>query len=192
MSRAIHATAGNHCGPRKARRFDQYYTPACAVEALLPAERLPRKLWESCAGNGSIVDVLRAHGHEVVASDITIDGIDFLQQRQAPAGVGAIVTNPPFILAAEFVTHGLKLVPQVIILERIQFLESDDRAELFDAGKLARVHVFRNRVPRMHAVGWNGKKASPAMCLAWFVFRRDHDGTPPQLNWIRCDRASKP
>jgi hypothetical protein len=185
MSKAIHTTAGNHSGPRKTRGLDAYDTPACAVEALLGAERLPPRLQDPCAGNNCIVNVLRDHGHDVVASDITTDGIDFLQQRKAPPGVGAIVTNPPFILAAEFVTHGLKLVSQVIVLERIQFLESEARADLFDAGKLVRVHVFRNRVPRMHAANWAGKKAAPAMALAWFVFHRDHDGSAPRINWIR-------
>jgi hypothetical protein len=191
MSKAIHATAGNHAGPRKARGFDVYDTPPCAVEALLRAEPLPRKLWEPCAGSGCIVSVLRRHGHDVVASDITTDGIDFLKQRKAPPGVGAIVTNPPFILAAEFVTHGLELVPQVVILERIQFLESDARADLYAAGQLAWVHVFQNRVPRMHAAGWAGKKAAPAMALAWFAFRRDHDGSAPRLNWIRCSKGGR-
>jgi hypothetical protein len=172
MSKGIHTTCGNTSGPRKTRGLDQYDTPPSAVEPLLQVERLPPKLWEICAGNDCIVNVLRDHGHYVVANDIATDGVNFLQPRVAPPGVGAIVTNPPFILAAEFVAHGLKLVPQVIILERIQFLESDTRADLFDSGKLARVHVFRNRVPRTHLAGWTGNRASPAMMLAWFVFLR--------------------
>jgi hypothetical protein len=187
MSKAIHTTAGNTCGPRKTRGLDQYDTPPCAVRALLRAERLPPKLLEPCDGNGS--NVLRDHGHEVVTSDIATDGIDFLQLREAPPGVGGIVTNPPFILAAEFVTHGLTLVPQVIILERIQFLEGDNRADFYSAGKLVRILIFRNRVPRMHKAGWTGNRASPGMTLAWFVFLRDHDGSLPRLDWIRCDRS---
>jgi hypothetical protein len=186
--RAIHTTAGNTCGSRKTRGLDRYDTPACATEALLRAEALPPKLWEPCAGGGAIVSVLRDRGHDVVANDLATDGLDFLQQHEAPPGVGAIVTNPPFTLAAEFVTHGLRLVQQVVILERVQFLESDTRAELYDAGKLARILLFRNRVPRMHAADWTGKRASPAMALAWFVFLRDHDGTHPRLRWIRCNR----
>ena len=82
--------------------------------------------------------------------------------------------------------HGLKLVRKVVILERIQFLESDRRELLFNAGTLARVWVFRNRVPRMHRAGWTGPRASASMTLAWFVFLRDHDGSPPSLGWIRC------
>src|SRR5262245_52331052 len=116
MSQAIHVTAGNHSGPRKSRGLDQYPTPPCAVEALLAAEPLPHHILEPCAGDDDIVRILRAHGHQVTAYDLAKDGIDFLQERQVPLGIGAIVTNPPFTLAADFVRHGLKLVPKVVVL----------------------------------------------------------------------------
>jgi hypothetical protein len=136
------------------------------------------------------VRTLEARGHRVIAHDLICDGIDFLTVTQPPPDVGAIVTNPPFSRAAEFVRHGLRLVPKVIVLERIQFLETEERAELFDSGMLAKVWVFRHRVPRMHKVGWTGKRSSPAMCLAWFVFERDHLGAP-MLDWLRLPQKSK-
>jgi hypothetical protein len=43
----------------------------------------------------------------------------------------------------------------------------------------------------MHAAGWAGKKAAPAMMLAWFVFLRDHDGSAPRLGWIRCEKGGR-
>jgi hypothetical protein len=185
MTFAIHATAGNHAAPKAKRGHDVYLTPACAVEALARAEPLPATCWEACGDDTSaIATVLRAHGHRVVCTDLRTDGIDFRDRTTAPPGVEVIVTNPPFSLAADFVRHGLNLVPKVVVLERIQFLESEARAALFDAGKLARIRVFRNRVPRMHRAGWTGKRASAAMTLAWFAFDRDHDG-PPTLDWIR-------
>jgi hypothetical protein len=88
------------------------------------------------------------------------------------------VTNPPFSLAADTFAYGLALVPKVVVLERIQFLGSKTRSALLDAGKLARIWVFRNRVPRMYRQDWRGKRASAAMTLAWFVFDRDHDARP--------------
>jgi hypothetical protein len=149
---------------------------------------LPIRCWDICGSDEDQIALrLRAHGRQCVATDIAIDGIDFRTRRQAPPGVEAIVMNPPFSLGAEFVLHGLRLVPKVLCLQRIQFLESEARAALFDAGKLARIHVFRNRVPRMHLTGWQGKQASPAMVLAWYVFERDHDGSKPVLDWIRCE-----
>ena len=167
--------------------MERYLTPACAVYPLLETEPLPLGCWNFCGDDDdAITTVLRAHGKMVVSTDITRDGIDFCSRREAPPGVEAGIANPPFSRAADFVQHGLLLVPKVVVLERIQFLEADVRADLFDAGKLARIHVFRDRVPRMHQEGWDGNRASPAMMLAWFVFERDHDGAKPTLDWIRC------
>jgi hypothetical protein len=187
MSQAIHTTAGNHAGPKSQRGLESYKTPRCAIEALIAAEPLPVGCWDPCGNEDDAIALsLRAHGKTAVATDIARDGIDFRDRCAAPLGIEAIVTNPPFSLAADFVRHGLALLPKVVILQRIQFLESDVRADLFDAGKLVRFFVFRNRVPRMHRVGWDGKHASPAMMLCWFVFAREHDGTKPTQDWIRC------
>jgi hypothetical protein len=38
----------------------------------------------------------------------------------------------------------------------------------------------------MHRADWDGRRASAAMFLAWFVFDRAHDGSPPTVTWIRC------
>ena len=81
--------------------------------------------------------------------------------------------------------HGLKLVPKVLLLERIEFLESEDRTDVIEGGGLARVLVFADRVRRMHKAGWNGKRSLPAMCLAWFVFERGYP-LQPVLKRIRC------
>ena len=89
------------------RGNDLYQTPKVAVEALLRVERLPPQLWDPCSGPGNIVDVLRAHGHQVIGSDLVdygrpdfFSGRDFLMERKAPDGCEAIVMNPPFKLAA--------------------------------------------------------------------------------------------
>ncbi len=47
------------------RGHDLYETPACAVEALLRAERLPHWVWEPAAGRGAIVNFLVDRGHAV-------------------------------------------------------------------------------------------------------------------------------
>jgi hypothetical protein len=188
MTLAIHVTAGNHGAPKLKRGLEIYTTPPGAVEALLRVEPLPAVIWECCGDETSaIAQVLRASGRRVVCSDISTDGIDFLTRRTAPLGQQiAIVCNPPFSLAADFVRHGLALVSKVVVLERLQFLEGECRSDIFDAGTLARVWVFRNRVPRMHKAEWTGRRAAPAMALAWFSFDRHHDGGPPSLDWIRA------
>ena len=168
----------------KARANDLYESPPEAVESLLKAEDLPLTIWEPACGPGSIVRVLRAAGRQVYATDL-VDykspdqdafGWDFLNERQLPIGVQAIVTNPPYKLAADFVRHGLWLCPVVIMLLRLTFLESDSRSDIIDGGKLARVHVFKKRIPGMHRDGWEGNKVTNSVCFAWFVWDRAHNG----------------
>jgi hypothetical protein len=185
-----HATGtGQH--PRMDRGVDLYETAPEAVMALLSVETLARLVWEPCAGRGNIVNTLRSVGHGVVASDLICHGFplhfcaDFLETPAAPPGIEAIVTNPPFKLAAEFVAHALELVPFVVMLLRLAFLESEHRSLILDSGQLARIHVFRNRPPMMHRDGWKGPKASSAMCFAWMVWDRNHRGptTIDRISW---------
>ena len=181
--------------PLRDRRNDLYETPECATRALLHVERLPRRIWEPAAGRGAIVRVLRAHGHEVVASDLIDYGEqthfsrrDFLLEHKAPQGCECILTNPPFSLAEQFVAHALDLCPRVIMLLRLAFLESERRSRILDTGTLARVHIFRRRLPMMHRDGWQGPKASSAMAFAWFIWDRAHTG-PAILNRVSASET---
>jgi hypothetical protein len=179
------------------RRDDCYETPAVAVEALLRHERLPHRIWEPACGRGAIVNVLRAHNHEVVATDLVDYGIpitppgyykiDFLMERRAPDGTQAIVTNPPFKLAEEFVEHALDLCPRVVMLLRLAFLESDRRTGILEGRGLARIYVFRKRLPMMHRAEWQGPKANSGMAFAWFCWDREHHGpvTVHRISWER-------
>jgi hypothetical protein len=179
--------------PLADRKDDTYETPACAVRALLAVETLPSgAVWECACGPGAIVRVLRAAGHEVWATDLVdynspdqdSSGIDFLLEHgSAPYFIGSIVTNPPFKLADQFVRHALLLCPRVYMLLRLAFLESTRRTAILESGSLARVHVFRNRLPMMHRAGWDGPRASSATPFAWFVWDRAHRG-PPELHRI--------
>ena len=146
-------------------------------------------LWEPAAGRGAIVNVLRAAGHDVVASDLVDYGFplhfvaDFLTLKEAPADCSAIVTNPPYQSAEDFVRHALDLVPNVFMLLRLPFLESRRRADILPHRGLRTVHVFRSRLPMMHRDGWNGPRASSAMPFAWYVWSRGHRDSPA-LKWI--------
>ena len=177
--------------PLAERGDDLYGTPAVATEALLRVEpTLPHRIWEPAAGRGAIVDVLRAAGHEVLASDLVeygepthLAGRDFLMERALPKGCEMILTNPPFKIADQFVAHALDLCPRVIMLLRLAFYESVRRTHILENRGLARVHVFRKRLPMMHRDGWEGRKANSGMAFGWFVWDRAHIG-PPLLNRI--------
>jgi hypothetical protein len=171
---------GRH--PLAERGADLYETPRVAVEALLRVEQLSHWLWEPAAGRGAIVNVLRDRGHAVIASDIYDYGYplhfvaDFLTQTKMPVGCECIITNPPFQIIGEFVERALDLAPRVIMLARLAFLESERRTEILERRGLARIHIFRRRLPMMHRDGWDGPRTSSAIPFAWFVWDRDHRG----------------
>ena len=178
--------------PHAERGLDLYETPSVAVEALLRVEQLPHRIWEPAAGEGAIVRVLRNHSHNVVASDVHdyggLDFVgDFLAQEQMPTGFEAIVTNPPCKFVEPFVAHALELAPLVIMLVRLAFLEAERRCHILEGRGLARVHVFRKRLPMMHRDQWAGRKANSGMAFAWFLWIRNYIGPTfvDRISWER-------
>jgi hypothetical protein len=106
MARGMHI-AGSGRAPLAVRGNDLYETPPVAVHALLRVETLPKVLWEPACGPGSIVTVLRGAGYRVYATDLadyrcpdSDGGVDFLMEGLPPFPIGAVVTNPPYKLAA--------------------------------------------------------------------------------------------
>lgn len=176
------------------RRGDCYDTPPVAVHALLAVERLPHVIWEPACGTGNIVEVLRAAGHEVIATDLNDRGcadsahrIDFLLPGPHP-DCGAVVTNPPFGLAEKFVAAALERAPIVIMLLRLAFMESQRRSAILDNGMLARVHVFARRLPMMHRAGRAaGPRSNSGIAFCWMIWDRAHRG-PATIDRIGWDR----
>ena len=81
-----------------------YETPAWVTLALIP--HIPKRIkniYEPAAGSGKIVRALSESGYLIERDDI-LEGRDFLRH---PKGVykDAIITNPPYALAQEFIEH---------------------------------------------------------------------------------------
>ena len=165
--------------PLAEHRDDFYATPPEAVRALLQVEKFTGTIWECCCGDGAIVEVLREAGHRVYATDLVERGcpdsesrIDFLMEPHPGFHLEAILTNPPYALAEQFIIHALTLgVPKIVMLLRLAFLESTGRSVILDNGLLARVYVFRNRLPMIHRHGWTGNRAASSMAFAWMIWQ---------------------
>lgn len=178
------------------RGNDLYETPLCAIRTLMRVERLPRTIWEPCAGRGAISRPLLIAGHVVLASDLVeYPGADsniqprhdFLMERSAPFSIRTIVTNPPFKLADQFIRHGLDLGCTVIVLLRLMALEGANRADIIDK-HLVRVWAGIERLPMMHREGWEGPKiGNSGAPFAWFVFeptsRNDRPIELRRMSW---------
>ena len=185
----------------EARGLQLYETAPVATRALLAHQPLPHGLWEPHCGKGALADLLFDAGHAVYCSDIVDRGYpqqsstgSFLRSTGCPQGVDGIVMNPPFAWAAQHIRHALMICPYVVALLRLSFLEAGNditeagRARLWclDQGHLARVFVFRNRLPLMHRDGWSGKRTTNMVPFAWYIFDADHVGatTIERISWI--------
>ena len=186
--------AGVGMSSKADRGLEFYRTPIEATRALIAIEgdRLPQNIWEPACGDGAMAEPLGAAGRTVLATDIVdrgydIGDVDFLTTRlEDSAYINAVVTNPPFSLAQQFVDRSFSFsnIHYCALLLRLAFLESGKRKEWFEANPTARVHVSSRRLPMMHRENYEGvRTASSAIPHAWFVWLRGYDG-PPQLRWF--------
>tara|TARA_R100001510_G_scaffold18593_1_gene16092 strand:- start:759 stop:1406 length:648 start_codon:yes stop_codon:yes gene_type:complete len=170
------------------RQKDDFYpTPPEAVEALINAEKLPKDIWECACGDGAISKPLIASNHNVISTDLNDwgygkSGVDFLMECKPLAP--AVVTNPPYKLANEFVIKCMDMkLPYFAMLLRLAFLEGKQRrADIYDRQPPARVHVFSERLTM-----WRGDQEQPEgssgfIAFAWFVWEQGNTDT--RLDWI--------
>jgi hypothetical protein len=62
--------------PTADHALDAYFTPPCAVRALMSIEHLPKSVADPCAGSGAILDVLASAAHFVYGSESAADQAD--------------------------------------------------------------------------------------------------------------------
>lgn len=135
-------SATNRSSARKAHPNDFYPTPSWATESFLKSCPIPLEMnrWlEPCAGTGAII---RAVAHEAYFSpiwhaiDLTVPKPadidvywqvgDFLTIDAPPSGFDAVVTNPPYSLAEEFIKRCWN-IPYICMLLRLNFMGSQKR-----------------------------------------------------------------
>jgi len=154
--------------PRK--RDDAYYTPAWVTQALIP--HIPTRIssiWEPAAGKPgkqAIAEELMKAGYDVLCSDIGY-GIDFLAETQTR---DAVITNPPFKLAAEFICRALLVTEPkkgfVAMLLATDFDHAKTRRYLFGGCKqFAKKLVLTRRI-----VWFEPMISSPSSNHAWFIW----------------------
>lgn len=154
---------------------DLYITPSWVTEALLPQLPACKTIWEPAAACGKMVRVLVDAGYDVEASDIDM-GIDFL--AAPPRNVCAIVTNPPYNLATEFIEHALGIAPIVAMLLRTDFDHAKTRSHFF-AGHPA----FARKLVLTKRIRWfEDSKGSPSFNHCWMIWDWEHSG-PPTISY---------
>lgn len=164
------AAAGGSPTKKKRHKDDFYATrDRDATEAIVPLLRahFPNVLWENACGEGHMSKVLIDHGFDVVSTDKVDRGYgsvqDFLSTTEALAP--AIVTNPPFNLAAEFIQHALFTlgVDYLALYLKATFYHADERFALFEEFKPARI------CPLTFRVDFSGE-GRPTMETSWYLW----------------------
>jgi hypothetical protein len=182
--------AGGNPNPARGRAPNDFYaTPAPVTRALYRRYKdllEGATVWEPCAGDGAMADTLLDSGvARVICTDLNplparranppygrIMASDALTLRKLPAGLDAVVTNPPFNIAAEFIHHMLAVEggppPLLAVVLKSTFWHARSRADLFDKHPPTAVHPLRWR-PDFKNLG------APTMEIMWTVWLKGDD-----------------
>jgi len=197
----MHIDELKHSPPSDRNEGDAYYTPPEVTRALLDRWDVPPLVGEPCAGDNWITRVLEGPRRQVITADIRDDapvnypGVDILTLHPCNSHpfrcVEAIVSNPPYSLAAPIVRKALELCPRVAMFLRLSFLEGcEDKPEskrLDLLGRLSRVIVL----PRVSFI--QGKSGTDSSTCAWFIWDEPEPGEarrPATIEWVsKADMA---
>lgn len=174
------------------QEHDFYATHPSAIPPLLKVlgwENGGKYVWECAAGQCHLSNMLELYGHKVLSTDLidrgcgVISGIDFLKPTPFDfEQFDAIITNPPYSHALEFVERSIQLAPIACHFLNIRFLESATRREFFKQHPPRYVCVFSERIPSSKN-GLFPKGESSTVCYAWFIWEQGFTGRP-EIIWL--------
>jgi hypothetical protein len=137
------------------RQDDAYYTPGWAVRRLLDVwTPLHGRLVEPACGDGAIICAIGialdwiGYDIRVVPPSAAIHmQCDFLTEAPDNPSVVAVITNPPYCLAEEFIRKSRELYQnaELVFLLRLAFLASEKRLQLWRDIGTPDVYVLPNR-----------------------------------------------
>lgn len=153
---------------------DLYETPEWVTLALIPhLYEAIFHVWEPACGSGKMVRALKSVGYEVLATDID-GGSDFLKFGCDVQETDAVITNPPYALATEFIEHALTFgVGTIAMLLRTDFDHAKSRQHLFQDQRFSKKVVLTKRIK-----WFEDSKGQPSFNHAWFIWENSHQGAP--------------
>lgn len=162
---------------------DFYPTPPDVTYSLRPhlLDLLPEGslILEPACGDGAMAKALEECGYRVHATDLREDsgygegGIDFLKADIYPGVFDAVVTNPPFNLAAAFIERSLEVAPVVAMLLKSQYWHAAKRRSLFESHRPSRILPLTWRPSFLE----KERGSSPLMDVMWVVWSRGSNHT---------------
>jgi len=171
--------------------LDDFPTPPWATRALchylsdrglIKSDQICR---EPAANRGYMVRPLEEFFHKVEASDVADYGLGWPVKNflvDSFETVDWTITNPPFVLASDFINKSFQTSKNTAVILRIAFLEGKKRwEELFSKRKPDYVLQFVERVPMVK--GKYDPEVSSATAYAWFIWLEEPRAFT-ELDWI--------
>lgn len=170
MTNIKSSTISGGKGASLRREFDFYSTPKEVTLCLLNFLQLEKTtiIGEPACGEGHISRVIESLGLCVMSSDIRhtgygTGGIDYLNTKMK---FDAIITNPPFNIAEQFIRKAIGEAPVVAMLLKAHYWHAAKRYNLFKQREPAYV------LPLTWRPNWidSKKSSSPTMDFQWTVW----------------------
>jgi len=174
------------------REKDDYYaTYPANLPALLRVlgfdDGRSRLIREPSCGEGHLSVPLELYGHQVVSTDLVdrgygVAGIDFLQHTPQFDNVmyDAVIMNPPFKHAIEFLRKSLTQAPIVAAFLKMSFLESETRETFYEDTPARYVAYFSRRAKSAMNANW--KIAKGETFYAWHIWHFGFKGRPELIS----------
>lgn len=168
--------------------FEFYPTPIEAVELARPLLDKDTKWWEPCAGDAVI---LNHFDNVVLGSDINpraenVEQLDFFQS-DLPAGIGGIITNPPFSLGYDIVKKALfEYKIKALMLMRVEYMSGKNRMDIRQ--HLTKMHIISDLV-KFKTVSGRIVNGNGTGRVAWMLFEPDKQPETVEMKWVLYDDA---
>lgn len=158
---------------RTRQKNDWYPTPEAVTRSFMDYINIDKteKIWEPCAGDGAMLDVLKQYSDGVYASDLNpqredINEHDFLFNL-IPENISEdymIITNPPFNIADKIIKQSFGLgFKKLALLMKSTYFHASSRTPLFKTYKPTYVLPLNWRPDFLG-------KGSPVMEVSWFYW----------------------
>jgi hypothetical protein len=154
---------------------DDYYTPAYAVEILLPYLPKGSVIWESAWATGELARHLAKAGLKVVGSQ----QMDML--RDQPNEWDILVTNPPYSRKTAALQRAYQLGKPFALLLPVEALAGKSRIALY------REHGIQLLIPdkrvNFHNAGIDAERSAATFPTAWYCWGLN---LPKELNFVKA------
>lgn len=206
MNTTLNTLGSSYISDRDREDLDFYQTPSYATKTLIEHFDFKSKfIWEPMAGNGMIAKELTATSYNVYSTDIVerdfklnavLDYFTASSPLPLVGGDFAVVTNPPYNVANEFLKHTLEVVqPKTCcVFLPTRYLEGISRYEqIYSKHKPSKILAYVRRIGcfTLKDIA-NGKKITDhgvgsAVSYMWLCFDRDsynNQDTKTELEWV--------